>query len=62
MSPFYRQDEYGFIKPEKHVKIKWGMGAGDIMKGRKSKIGYDLSPFEYHADFFNRNYIEDTTL
>ena len=27
------------------------MGAGDIMKGRKSKIGYDLSPFEYHADF-----------
>ena len=49
--PFYRQDEYGFIKPEKYVKIKWGMGAGDIMKGRKSKIGYDLSPFEYHADF-----------
>ena len=49
--PFYRRDKYGFIKPEKYVKIKWGMGAGDIMKGHKSKIGYDLSPFEYHADF-----------
>jgi len=37
--------------PEKYVKIKWGIGTGNIMKGRKSKIGYDLSPFEYHADF-----------
>ena len=37
--------------PERYVKIKWGMGAGDIIKGRKSKIGYDISPFEYHADF-----------
>ena len=27
------------------------MGASDIMKSRKSKIGYDVSPFEYHADF-----------
>jgi len=37
--------------PERYVKIKWGMGASDIIKGRKSKIGYDISPFEYHADF-----------
>ena len=49
--PFYRIDEYRFMKPEKYVKIKWGIGAGDIMKGRRLKIGYDLSPFEYHADF-----------
>ena len=27
------------------------MGASDIIKGRKSKFGYDISPFEYHADF-----------
>lgn len=49
--PYYRQNEYGCMIPENYVKIKWGIGAGDIMKGRKSKIGYDISPFEYHADF-----------
>ena len=49
--PFYRQNEYGWMIPENYVKIKWGIGAGDIMKSRKSKIGYDISPFEYHADF-----------
>ena len=49
--PFYREVENGFMIPDKYVKIKWGMGAGDIMKSRKSKIGYDISPFEYHADF-----------
>ena len=48
--PFYRRDEYGWVIPENYVKIKWGIGAGDIMKSRKSKIGYDISPFEYHAD------------
>lgn len=37
--------------PERYVKIKWGMGVSDIIKGRKSKVGYDISPFEYHADF-----------
>ena len=36
--------------PENYVKIKWGIGAGDIMKSRKSKLGYDISPFEYDAD------------
>lgn len=49
--PFYRRNEYGWMIPENYVKIKWGIGAGDIMKSRKSKIGYDISPFEYHADF-----------
>ena len=49
--PFYRQNKYGFMIPENYVKIKWGIGTGNIMKGRKSKIGYDISPFEYHADF-----------
>ncbi|MDD7097269.1 MAG: hypothetical protein SPH23_01440, partial [Prevotella sp.] len=44
-------NEYGWMIPENYVKIKWGIGAGDIMKSRKSKIGYDISPFEYHADF-----------
>lgn len=27
------------------------MGAGDIMKSLKSKMVYNISPFEYHADF-----------
>ena len=49
--PFYRRDKNGFMKPEKYVKIKWGIGSGNIIKGRKSKYGYDASPFEYHADF-----------
>ena len=49
--PYYRHNEYGCMIPENYVKIKWGIGAGDIMKGRKSKIGYNISPFEYHADF-----------
>lgn len=49
--PYYRQNEYGCMIPENYVKIKWGIGASDIMKGRKSKIGYNISPFEYHADF-----------
>ena len=37
--------------PDKYIKIKGGMGAGDIMKSRKSKMAYNISPFEYHADF-----------
>lgn len=49
--PFYREIGNGFIVPDKYVKIKWGMGVSDIMKSRKSKMGYDVSPFEYHADF-----------
>lgn len=49
--PFYREVGSGFMIPDKYVKIKWGMGASDILKSRKSKIGYDVSPFEYHADF-----------
>ena len=49
--PFYRRNEYGIMFPENYVKIKWGIGAGDIMKSRKSKIGYEESPFEYYADF-----------
>lgn len=49
--PFYRRDKNGFMKPEKYIKIKWGIGASNIIKGRKSKYGYDASPFEYHADF-----------
>lgn len=49
--PFYRKAKNGFMIPDKYVKIKWGIGAGDIMKSRKSKMGYDLSPSEYHADF-----------
>ncbi|MDE5788153.1 MAG: hypothetical protein K2H79_06395 [Bacteroidaceae bacterium] len=49
--PFYRQNKYGGIFPENYVKIKEGIGAGHIMKSRKSKRGYDKSPFEDHADF-----------
>ena len=49
--PFYREVENGFMILDRYVKIKWGMGAGDIMKSRKSKLGYNISPSEYHADF-----------
>lgn len=49
--PFYRTLVNGSMIPDKYVKTKWGIGAGDIIKSRKSKVGYDISPFEYHADF-----------
>lgn len=49
--PFYRRDKYGMMIPENYVKLKWGIGADNIIKSRKSKKGYDFSPFEYHADF-----------
>ena len=49
--PFYRQNKDGSMIKEKYVKIKWGIGPDNIMKERKSNAGYDLSPFEYHADF-----------
>lgn len=49
--PFYRQNKYGVMVPENYVKIRYDIGAGNIIKERKSKIGYDISPFEYHADF-----------
>lgn len=49
--PYYRKGDFGRMIPEKYVKIKYGVGAGNIMKGRKSKRGYDVSPFEYHSDF-----------
>ena len=49
--PFYQRNEHGMMIPENYIKIKYGIGAGNIMKSRKSKIGYDVSPFEYHADF-----------
>ncbi len=48
---FFRRDAYGCMIPEKYVKLKWGIGSGDLLKGRKSKRGYDASPFEYHTDF-----------
>ncbi len=49
--PFYRQNDKGCMVPENYVKIKWGMGVSDVMKGLKSKMRYNVSPFEYHADF-----------
>jgi len=49
--PFYKTISNHIMIPERYVKIKWGMGASDIIKGRKSKFGYDISSFEYHADF-----------
>lgn len=49
--PFYKKNGKGFMVPDKYIKIKWGMGAGDIMKSRKHKNGYNESPFVYHADF-----------
>lgn len=49
--PFYKKMDNGNMKPERYVKLKYGIAASDIMKGRKSKCGYDISPFEYHPDF-----------
>ncbi len=49
--PFYRRTVNNIMIPDKYVKIKSGISAGDIIKSCKSKMKYDASPFEYHADF-----------
>ena len=49
--PFYKVDKYGRMIPDNYVKIRWGIGAGDIMKDSGSKAEYEHSPFEYHSDF-----------
>ena len=49
--PFYKESTDGFMILDKYVKIKWGISAGDLLKSRKSKMGYDMSPYEYHSDF-----------
>jgi len=49
--PFYRISDDGIMIPDNYVKIKYGIGTSDLMKEKQSELGYDLSPFEYHADF-----------
>lgn len=48
---FFRKNKNNFMIPEKYVKTRYGIGASNIIKGRKSKYGYDESPFNYHTDF-----------
>lgn len=48
---YYKTTTNGIMVPEKYVKIKYGISPGDVIKSRKSKIGYDISPFPYHADW-----------
>lgn len=49
--PFYRKDKFCCMIKENYVKIKQGIGVGDILKSQNSKKRYVASPFEYHADF-----------
>lgn len=49
--PFYKISDDGIMIPDNYVKIKFGIGTSDLMKEKQSEFGYDLSPFEYHADF-----------
>lgn len=48
---FYRRDKDGIMMPDNYVKIKYGIGPGNIFRGVGSKMRYEDSPFEYHADF-----------
>lgn len=48
---FYRKGVNCSMIPERYVKIKYGIGTGDIMKSYGTKMKYELSPYEYHADF-----------
>lgn len=48
---YYKTTNNVFMFPEKYVKIKYGVRPGDIIKSHRSKMGYDASPFPYHADW-----------
>lgn len=48
---FYRRDKAGFMTPENYVKIRHCIGPGNIFRSVGSKMRYEDSPFEYHADF-----------
>ena len=49
--PFYRRNKNGIMVPDKYVKTRWGIWPSEIIKSKKSKLGYDESPFPYHIDF-----------
>lgn len=49
--PYYKTVENNFMIPIKYVKIREGIGVSDLLRGRRSKMGYESSPIAYHADF-----------
>ena len=48
---YYRTVDNCILIPDNYVKLKEKMSPMDLMKARKSKIGYEKYPFAYHADF-----------
>lgn len=48
---YYRTKDYGILVPDKYVKVRHGIGYGQLLKARKSKIGYEQYPFALHSDF-----------
>lgn len=48
---YYKTTKEGTMLPEKYIKTMYGISSSDIIKSRRSKIGYDVSPFAYHADW-----------
>ncbi len=49
--PYYKTVENNFMIPIKYVKIREGIGVSDLLRGIRSKIGYESCPIAYHADF-----------
>lgn len=46
----FSRNKNGIMVPEKYVKSRRYIG-NNIIADKKSKLGYDESPFEYHPDF-----------
>lgn len=49
--PYYKTVENNFMIPIKYVKIREGIGVSDLLRGIRSKMGYESCPIAYHADF-----------
>lgn len=51
--PFSRKADDNIFRLENYVKIKSGISPTEILRNNEKKDGYELSPFECHADFLS---------
>lgn len=48
---YHRTKDGCILLPDKYVKLKYGIGPENLIRGLKRKMRYEEYPFEYHADF-----------
>jgi len=47
----HRMHPNGFLKPDKEVKLKYGIGLLDLEREKSRSLGYESDISQYHADF-----------